>query len=119
MKRLIVAVVAAMALALPMATVAAKPAPSCTVTGAQPTLYLAATRLQPNTTYRAWWTIAAVDDGTPFYQASLSGWPSDRHGRWSAPIPTGGRTGWWYFYVTLPGNEYRKALALAICEAHA
>jgi len=118
MKRLLVAAVMVIALALPVVTVGARQS-SCIVSGGQPTLQVDATRLIPNVTYTAWWTVAAVDDGTPFYQAALSGWPSDRHGRWAAPIPTGGRTGWWYFYVTLPGNEYRQGLALAICEAHA
>ena len=116
MKRVVVAVIMVLALALPVVTVAAKPAPSCSVSGAAPSLTLTASRLQPNTTYRAWWTVAAVDDGPPFYQAALSGWPSDRHGRWGAVIETNGRSGWWYFYVVLPGDEYGKGPALAVCE---
>jgi len=116
MNRLLAAIVMAAALALPVATVAAKPAPSCAVSGSAPSLTLTATRLQANTTYRAWWTVAAVDDGPPYYQAALSGWPSDRHGRWGAVIETNGRSGWWYFYVTLPGGEYQKSQALAVCE---
>lgn len=93
--------------------------PSCSATAGAPTFVdVRAMKLAPDTDYAAWWSIAAVDDGPPFYMAAQSFHSSDERGRWISSLPNQGYTGWWYIYIVRPGDEYRANLALAVCEYH-
>ena len=114
------AVVAAIILALVLATpVAARPAshPTCSVVLKSPTEFLiTATRLASNTEYMTWWSVAYVDDGPPFYLAAQSAHPSDAKGNWGTIAPVQQRTGYWYFYIALPGQAYDPSAVLTFCE---
>jgi hypothetical protein len=109
------AVLAAFLVAIPVQ--AAKPQASCTVSAAPGGHLLVQAVGLRRGDYWAWWSVAHVDDGTPFYYAGTSVHPSDGK-TWTALVPDFGRLGYVYMYV-VPESAYGPFVpvnAAAVCE---
>ncbi len=104
-------VLAALLLLVALASPVTAAHPRCSVAPADSNLRVTATGLARDTEYSMWWSISAVDDGPASYYAGTSAHPSDHHGHWWADAFVNGRSGFWYFHVSIPGTEFHASVA--------